>query len=664
MNHAHPAFLPVQTLLPLLAVLLLTLAPHAAHLPLWESAGIAGLLLWRAHAARRHWSLPPGAVKTALTLLAVIGVVVSFRGRLSGQYAGTALLCAMAALKLLELKQRRDVMVLLFLMYFLVLTHFLFNQDLWTLAYLLACVIGTTAVLIQSHHSTALSLGYALKTSTRMVIQALPLMVLLFVLFPRIPGPLWGLPNDAGAARSGLSDDMSPGDISSLINSDEVAFRVRFKDRVPPPSARYWRGPVLDQFDGRRWHARTQQPFAQAIPEIALHGTPLYYTITLEPQRSRWLLALDMPEAGSIPADAQLAASATLLAKNPVIDRRRYTLGSSPDYRLDAARAPAPALVALPPNLNPRTRAFAQQLRAQYASDVDLVNAALQHFRSEPFYYTLRPPLLGRNSVDEFLFDTRRGFCEHYASAMTVLMRAAGIAARVVTGYQGAERNALGDYWIVRQSDAHAWVEVWLAQRGWVRIDPTAAVAPERIESGLESALGLGERLPRHLLARTPWQHYIAVRWDWVNAQWNAAVLGYGPELQQAFLRRFGLDDLRRILLALTLSMTAVLTILGLWILYRQQKPAVQDRAARLWQRLQKRLARAGFTAQPHEGAQDFILRVNRARPQWADALTDALQAYQACRYGTLDPAQGDDDPAQLLRALRAALDKATSSVG
>ncbi|MGB0221076.1 MAG: transglutaminase TgpA family protein [Sinimarinibacterium flocculans] len=630
-------YLPLVSLWRLLAVLALVISPHVLRLPVWETALIAAVIGWRALAAYKQWRLPPVWLKLGLTALAFIGVLWSYQGRISGQNAGTALLCVMAALKLLEFRDRRDVMVVVFLMYFMLMTHFLFSQELWTVAYLIVCVVATTAVLVECQHRGALAPRFTLRKGGAIALQALPLMLLLFILFPRIPGPLWGLPADAGAARSGLSDRMAPGDISSLIESDETAFRVTFDGAVPQPAARYWRGPVFDNFDGRAW----EEGFATLVPgygpEVDLRGRPVRYEITLEPNRARWLFALDMPDESSIPEDAILGREGQLLARKLVRERRRYTLTSFTDYRMAQTPQHPRRYLRLPDGFNPRTLDFAQRLRDQYPQDLDYARAILRIFREQPYVYTLQPPALGRHSVDEFLFDTRRGFCEHYSSAFAVLMRAAGVPSRVVTGYQGGQLNEFGGYYVVRQSDAHAWVEIWVAPDGWIRIDPTAAVAPERIEQSIEAALSELEGLPGHLSARTRLRYYLEARWDLINAQWNGLVLAYGPELQQQFLSRFGLDDMRRMILTLTIAITGTLALLGLMLLRKAAPARTEDAALREWHRLARKLTRAGLPPRPAEGPHDYVERVAAARPSWAAALRHIAGLYLHSRY-QLDP--------------------------
>ena len=628
-------FLPRAVLLRLLAVLAIVLAPHVQHLPWEETLFVLAVGLWRLLATLRQWRPMPRLIRIALTIGAFVGVYTTF-GNVAGQTAGVALLAVMASLKLTELHTRRDVMVMVMLMYFILITHFLFSQEMWTVLYLLVCAVLITSLLVEANHpDSALPLRASLRMGGRLVLHALPLMVVLFLLFPRVPGPLWGLPTDAGAARSGLSDEMSPGEIQSLIESDEVAFRVRFSGAVPPSDEMYWRGPVLAHFDGRRWETGYRQP-STATAEL---GDPAYdYEITLEPQRRPWLLALDLPSRDSLPQDATLNADYQLVAGAEVKERRLYHLSSHPHYRLqtDLPDALRGAFLQLPRGSNPRTRALAQQWRAQGLDDRAIVKAALDMFRGKDFYYTLRPPVLGRNSVDEFLFDTHRGFCEHYSSSFTVLMRAAGIPARVVTGYQGGSRNNYGDYYLVRQSDAHAWSEVWLAGQGWVRVDPTAAVSPQRIEKGIGAALeGTGD-LPAYLdPSRRSYQlrAMLQAQWDWANAEWNRWVLGYGPDLQQEILGRFGLSDWSDMILALTAAISLVLGVLGLSLMRQLLPRREADPVQQLWRKACKRLARAGFSQRPDEGPLDFAGRVTAGRPDLATAMERVCALYLRLRY-------------------------------
>ncbi|MGQ0530521.1 MAG: transglutaminase TgpA family protein, partial [Panacagrimonas sp.] len=560
-------------------------------------------------------------------------------------------------LKLTEMRSRRDVMVVVFLMYFLLVTHFLFSQELWTIVYLLLSVTAITALLIDVNHTgEPLAIRQSLRLSAGMISQALPLMLLFFILFPRIPGPLWGLPSDAGPARSGLSDSMSPGDIASLTLSDEVAFRVSFNGPPPAETDLYWRGPVFRQFNGRSWTQSPEDLLSRDAPQVQLLGGRVDYELTLEPMRSRWLLALDMPDPTRLPAQARLDRTGALVLEKPLTERRRLSGVSHTRYQFepqlsDDARARD---TALPARSNPRTQQLAAQWRSQGLDDGAVVAQALGMFREQDFFYTLQPPALGWHAADEFLFETRRGYCEHYASAFVVLMRAAGIPARVVTGYQGMEANNIGNYYVVRQSDAHAWAEVWLQDRGWVRIDPTSSVAPERIERSVQDILRGPEINPGFFGSYERAKFFFEARWDWVNARWNEWVLAYGPEMQMQCLSWFGLADLRSMILALTIGVSLVLALVGLTALRRAAPPPVTERALLLWRQALKRMRSLGFEQRADEGPRDFVLRVVDREPQLGEPLHRILDAYLRLRYaGEQDTALERDFATSIKRIRR-----------
>jgi transglutaminase-like putative cysteine protease len=647
-------FLPRAVMLRLLAVLAIVLAPHWPRLPLWEELLVPGILLWRLAATLRQWRPLPRWAKVLVTFGAFGAVFVYFQGNISGQIPGVALLTVMSCLKLTEMSRRRDVMVMVLLQYFILITHFLFSQEIWTIAYLLFCAVLITGLLVEANHPDgALPLRTSLRQGGRLILHSLPLMAVLFVLFPRIPGPLWGLPTDAGASRSGLGEEMTPDAIQKLIESDAPAFRVSFDGPVPAPEEMYWRGPVLWAFDGRSWKSGTR-PAAVTMPSTEVDGPEYRYEMTMEPQRRPWLLALDLPERGSLPSDASLNMDYTAVARDDIKERRLYKLVSHPRSHLQQELPPnlRQELLALPLGRNPRTLTLARQWRAQGLDDAGIVKAALNMFRSKEFYYTLEPPPLGADGIDDFLFNTRRGFCEHYSSSFTVLMRAAGIPARVVTGYQGGALNQYGDYYLVRQSDAHAWSEVWMEGRGWVRVDPTAAVAPQRIERSLGTALEGGGELD----ARRHSFHLGALleaRWDWANEVWNRWVLGYGPDLQQAVLARLGLVEWSDMILALTVAIVVVLGLLSL-SLARQFLPQREpDPVLQQWRKLRKRLARAGFEQRAGEGPQDFARRVIAGRPDLASAMDQICALYLRLRYLEQPDAGAQKEFSEAVAALR-----------
>lgn len=623
-----------QALLWLVAVLSLAALPHASQTPAWLIPTFVTIAAWRALLILRAWPLPQRWLLVLLALLATAGVLFTYRS-LFGRDAGIALLTVMSACKLLETRTLRDAVVLVFLGYLLIMSNLLFNQDIPMVAYLLLVLLLmlVAQILIYAQHS-ALAGMPVLRLAGKMLLSALPVMLVLFVLFPRIPGPLWGLPNDAYQGRTGLSGEMELGTINNLIRSSAVALRVRFAGELPPPAQRYWRGPVLWNFDGKRWMRRDELLSETPMPFTA-QGESLDYTVIMEPSNQRWLLALDLPT--TLPARTRMTPSFQLMHAQPVNEVLRYELRSYPRYITGAlSNADRVAGLRLPPRSNPRARQLAESWRAHNAQPQAIVQAALQLFREQEFYYALNPPLLTANDgIDQFLFETRRGFCEHYASSLVFLMRAAGVPARIVTGYLGGERNAVGDYLIVRQSDAHSWVEVWLEERGWVRVDPTEAVAPNRIEQGLYEALSDASELP--FLARRggdyQWVRQLALTWDVLNIRWNEWVLAYGAERQKQFLSGlgFGAVDWAK----MTMAMLVTLTGLGLvFLLLRWRKLRSADHITRAWQRFCASLARQGVIRNAHEGPLDFVQRAVRQRPRLAASMREIGALYVALRYG------------------------------
>jgi len=614
----------------LLAVALATAGPHATHLPLWLSLLVGALLIWRAWAWQYNARLPARWLLAVLVVGSVAGIGWQFH-TLFGRDAGVALLVLLVALKPMELHSRRDALVLVMLGFFLLLTHYFYSQSIATGLWLLAAATLLTAALLRLHGGRQ-PVGDIARYSGALLAQALPFMLILYLFFPRIAGPLWGLPQDAYAGLTGLSEQMAPGSLSSLIQSDNIAFRAQFSSEPPAQADLYWRGPVLTEYDGRTWRVRTPSAGA-AKPEIDARGKVYRYVSTLEAHNQRWLLALDVPT--SLPADSALAPTFEALAREPLRSRTRLAFTSAVNFRANLVESSAVLQQALrlPPTINPRSRALAAQWQKQAHAPEDIAEAALAMFRTEDFFYTLRPPLLGQQAVDDFLFVTRRGFCEHYASAFVFLMRAAGVPARVVTGYQGGEINPVDGFLTVRQSDAHAWAEIWLAGRGWIRVDPTAAVAPSRIERGIAAALPSGEPLPILLRIDADWLRDLRNRWEATNNAWNQWVLGYNPQRQQELLSRLGFTepDWRSMTTALALLCCLALLAVAAGALY-QHKPA--DPVQRAWQRYCARLARLGISREPWEGPCNFAARVARERPELAVVSNDAAKHYAALRYG------------------------------
>jgi len=637
----------------MLGALGLALVPTALWLPLWITGVFAIAALWRLAVQQFGWRLPPAGLRLVLAFACVLGVLLTYR-TFNGLEAGGGLLVVMGAMKLLETRARRDIQVLSFIGFFIVLMQLLHEQPIWSLPWLLASVTAITLALLQGvRGGEPLPWRTATGLVLRMLAFAAPVALVLFLLFPRVPGPFWALPSKSAAGTTGLSDEMTPGTISQLIQSDAIAFRAAFDGPPPPPSERYWRGPVLEQFDGWTW--RDLDRLGLLNPRMELRGPRYRYRITIEPHGRPWLLALDFP-ASWPEGEAMLTNEFQLVARRPVDTARALDVESWPEAIPETRLGPFMRAVnlRLPEGRNPRSVALAEELRQAATSDAAFVQAVLARFREEAFVYTLQPPLLGGgHPVDEFLFRTRRGFCEHYASAFTLLARAAGIPARVVTGYQGGEMNPLSDQLVVRQSDAHAWSEVWLEGRGWTRVDPTGAVAPERIELNLGEALPEGESVPGLRLRTIPGLRTLSQSWDALNSAWTDWVLGYGPERQLALLAKLGLRgaDWRALVIGLTIFVTAIMLALTLWLAVRLRPPPPPE-ALRLYREFCRRLAQAGIARAPHEGPRDFAARVAAARPALAAEVGRVTGLYTALRY---EPAGADEAMlADLRREVRA----------
>lgn len=634
-----PTRLDARTLVPrettwLAAGFVAAAAPHLLRLPLWISALILFICGWRLYLARRNLQIPAKWLLGVIAVSAAAGVMLQYR-TLFGRDAGVALLVVMLAFKLLETRTLRDGMLLGFLGCFLLVTNFLHSQTIPTAVYMLGCSWLLITILINLQYTGAWP-GWrpGVRRAGILLAQAVPLMAVLFLLFPRVQGPLWGLPRDAYAGLSGLSDNMSPGSLNSLILSDAVAFRAAFRSRIPEPKELYWRGPVLWDYDGRTW---TAPRIVQRIDELpAPAGQAEFdYTVTLEPHNKRWLFALEFP--GQRPSRSMATADMQLLSFTPVRSRMRYDMTSSalPAYGRNEDRTVLLRALRLPAESNPRTLAYAQELRRKFPLDRDLVDAVLNQFRSENFVYTLSPPLLGGEPVDEFLFDTRRGFCEHYASAFTVLMRAAGIPARVVTGYLGGEINPVGEYILVRQADAHAWVEIWLPNAGWMRVDPTAAVSPARVERGIASALPASDNLPIFVRGDFEMLQRIRLTWDSVTYTWNQWVLGYTPDRQRLFLTHLGFSEATwRTLAVLMMIFAGIAVLIGAALTLRELRAARADPVKAAYERFCRKLARHGLPRGAAEGPRVYARRAAQWRPDVAGAVHDITDRYVALRYG------------------------------
>jgi hypothetical protein len=629
----------------LLAVIAWTVLPHAPHLPLWCILLTVLMLAWRTQLALINGAMPSRWWLVALLIVSAGLTLWTYR-TLLGKEPGVTMAVTLMALKTLELRARRDAFVVFFLGFFIVLTHFLYSQSLLVALAMLVSVWGLLTALVLAHMPVGQpGLRQAGALAMRTALLGAPIMALMFVLFPRI-GPLWGVPKD-GVPSTGLSNSMRMGSVAEVAQDDSVAMRVRFRNRVPPPQAMYFRGPVLTQFNGDEW-----KPLPEAFSspasrlDLRVRGAPIGYEMTLEPQR---LAVLPLLEASLVPPVVEnhrvrQRDDMQWLADRPIFERLRFEAEAYTDFRLGMARPSIYTLneaLELPPGFNPRTIEWATALRRdpRYANaDArTLAQAVLAHIRRGGYTYTLAPGAYGeedsRATIDEFWLDRKLGFCEHFAAAFVVVMRAMDVPARVVTGYQGTDRRPVDGFYIVRQSSAHAWAEYWDETAGWVRADPTAAVAPERVmrSRNLAPAPGLvagalGNMNPE-LLAR------MRNAWELVNNRWNQWVLNYSRGQQLDLLKNLGIrspswEDLALLLIG-ALSSLALAGALWAWWDRRRVDPWVRQMDG-----VRRALRLLHVDAGAHEAPRALAQRVLHQLGPAGETLAQMLNSIDQQRYG------------------------------
>ena len=633
---------------------------HATQVAAWVTLIALALIGWRLAAALGAARLPRGAVRIALGLALVAAVFARFH-TLNGLVPGTAMLMLMTAIKLLETRARRDQYVVIGGALFLLLAACLHGQALiWVPLYgaqavlccaaLAAVAYGPAAGEGTFQGRAALPMREVVTLAGRALLYAMPLAIALFLFFPRLPGHFWAL-SSGDDAVTGLSDTLTPGSITRLTASYDIAFRVRFDGRPPAPDERYWRGPVLHQFDGATWRSGRYAP--DDTQRLDCLSRPYAYVVHLEPTSRHWWLALDtvMRSPSSL---VRYTDDYQLIAAQPVSRPLSYRALSCAH-----ARSPGPLSsrarledTELPPGRNPRALELASRLRLRAGSDGAFVQAVLGFLRTGGFSYSLTPPPLGPQPVDDFLFDTRSGFCGHYASAFVDIMRAGGVPARVVTGYLGGEWNPYDGTLIVRQSDAHAWAEVWLQGRGWTRVDPTAVVEPERLYHGILDLLPNAVSAPARLVHAWPWLGAALERWEALNGWWNQRVVGFNYRSQLDLLGALGFrsPELRD---AGYVFAAALLAWLG-WVSWQVGRgagaAARPDRLARAYARLCRKLARTGLPRAPYQGPLAYAQTIIRYRPDLAPRVGPLLECYAELRFGP--PSAGGRDLRSFERAV------------
>lgn len=634
----------------LLVAQCMVMLPFTMHLPLWLIPVMLFSAGWRLRILK-FGITPPSAIFKTLLLALGLGVLFLSGLVFPSLDAMASLLLLGFAFKALEAAKRRDALIIIFIGFFLVALYFLYNQTILAALYSVVSLLVLVGALISNQQNitefkTSQQVRFNLRVALQILLQSLPLMLVIFLLIPRLP-PLWSLPMNMGQSRTGISDRMAPGEIGDLSQSGELAFRVTFQDKRPTQKELYWRGLVLNHFDGREWRQfeeDTPAPHLQhrleSLPlkaeQLTIQGEPIHYEAVYEPSGKPWLFTLSPVTQAEgtviIGNDYRVMASDPLQA--PLLLKATSYPEALRDMHLTFASQHA--ALQLPTN-NARSRQLAKQWREQVGSDVAYLEKVLTHYRNANFFYTLHPPrLTSANTIDEFLFDSQRGFCEHYAGSFVFLMRAAGIPARIVVGYQGGEWNERGNYLLVHQYDAHAWAEIWLPEQGWVQIDPTAAVAPERVEKGARESLAneagflTGQQfVEKHL----PWLNTMALRWDALQYQWQRWVLSYDDSTRLQVLQRLlGEVSIQRIALWMIGSVTVIFAMgllsLGVW---RRPKPEALEH--QLYQRFCKLLAKQGIQREAGQAPSTFAALAALRLPQHAEAIQAFNRLYEAICY-------------------------------
>lgn len=660
-----PELVSGRALIWLIAAFALLLVPQWDRLPLWLIASCAILAAWRWLAQSGRVRLPGKWLRSGIMLVLVAVYIATVQGRFTVETAASFFVLAVG-LKWLETRSVRDFYVLFFILVYLATVNFLFHHEIhWSVINL----AGVALLLVGLQVVNAPDVPGAMRSGWRrlgiMLVKTLPIVVLLFVFFPRM-APLWSVPLVSGEARTGISDSMTPGDISSLAQSSERAFRVTFGGELPAYRDRYWRGLILDRLDGETW----QQGFGRQFRRpgrVSVDGgvgdlEPDQYDVLMEPTDQTWAFALE--DSAAVSDNVKPNDQGLFRFDRPADSPVRYRMelveeGESDNSKPGAKPENAERYLQLPRTGNPRARAFATELTEQYSQPRDIVEHLLDRFREEEYFYTLRPPAMPEDGIDALLFDEKRGFCAHYAGAATFVLRAAGIPARVVVGYQGGDSGAGDEYLIVRQYDAHAWVETWLPGEGWVRMDPTAAIAPQRIESGLRDAMAdEGSFLENDWTSPQRYGDMAMLQWaslqlDRMNYHWQRWVVGYQGQSQMDLMSRLpggiGLRELGYITAGIV---GAGLLLAGLVTAWQYRRTEHRDRFSRLVTRWHRLCERAGVPVRHGETPSQLAARLSRAKPAAAGAASAFARMVNKHYYGQQANPENHDEMVRMKRLL------------
>lgn len=603
--------------------IIIAILPHLGRLPLWIIIWCAAMWGYLLFSLRFQWPRPNRAVLILFSVFGIFGLLITYGMRI-GPNAYLGLLSIMAALKPFEISTHRDRMISLFLAYFIVITSLFQSESLFITIYMFLSVFVTTGALILINDTTA-TFKSGLRLSGIIMAQAIPLMAVLFILFPRIQGSIFGL-SGMPDATTGFSERLSPGNISRLAKNNDIVFRAEFEKNIPGADHLYWRGIVFHEFDGRSWLRSTRIPGIRYFPT---GQRPVTYTIALEPHGKRWLFTLDRP--ASTPKWSRMYMDYTLRYLRPVNRKKYYRITSYLQPYKGRLWGIAPAQQ-LPAKGNPKSRKLAGDLAGNADSVEQLINQTIFYLKTNGFVYTLEPPLLNRNPIDDFLFRSKKGYCEHYASAFAFLMRAAGVPARIVGGYLGGEVNPFGNYLIVRQSDAHVWVEVWTEVSGWMRVDPTYAVAPKRITGGTSETLT--KEFSGSLFVK--WFKQLRFGWDAVSTSWEAWFSGYSYLEQRALIERLGIrmKSLKGLLTVFSLICGTIFLTVGLYVFFQLRAPArKKDRVQICYEKFCKKLKKIGHPRLSNQGPVDFAGYIAQKRPDLKPDVYEIIRLYVQLRY-------------------------------
>ena len=635
---------PRTSLTWMLVALVAIIAPHVPRMPVWLVGVCAVCVLARVLIHQGRLSYPGFLIKAGIVIIVMTAMVAQFGRDVFATESTVAILIVAICLKLLEMHRKRDVLLVVYLSYFTLIAEFIWSQSILIAAYMVGCVLLVTAALMSLNQTEEYQNPLrTLKLSSAILLQSVPLMLALFILFPRI-SPLWSVPLQSASARTGLSDSMSPGDIGDLIASDELAFRVSFEGEQPASSELYWRAITLDDFDGREWEqsfnfepqylGADRRETRDWFNNIEYQGDILEYNVIMEPTDENWIYTLKVPQI--VDDRMVMRRDFQVDSVRNISQRFSYDMRSHLSHRVDTgvSQRLLRRWLSLPDNSNQESLQFAADMREQALSDEAYVRNVLDYFTQQEFFYTLSPPLLGENPVDEFLFATREGFCEHYASSFTFLMRAAGIPARVVTGYQGGEYNPYDNTLVVRQYDAHAWSEVWLEGQGWIRVDPTAAVAPYRIEQGSQFTFQEDEVFLQNAglsllrFRNSLFLNDLRYRLEMIDYTWNRFVLNYDQSMQFAFFSRFFNEVTREKIITSSLVFVFLSFSIIIFMVLRKPSRNHLNPATELYLGFCEGLSRQGLSRKRGETPWHYYQRLSRIKPAWAQQIREITEKY------------------------------------